>query len=180
MVFMICLHRRRRRQAVFTAALSGLVILTAACGSGSPAGPSGGGGATPHQEALAYAQCMRSHGEPRFPDPDSQGQFKLTGPEVGPLNSPRYVAATKACEHLTPKIEPMTAAQKRENVSQALRYSACMRSNGITSFPEPIVSNGGAAVGWRVSGIDHNSPQFRSAQQTCRNFEPGLAGGGPP
>jgi hypothetical protein len=171
---------RHQRMVVLAAALSGLVIVTAGCGSSSPTGPAGGGGSTPYQEALAYAQCMRSHGEPRFPDPDSQGQFKLTGPEIGPLGSPRYLSASNACEHLTPKIEPMTAARKRENVSQALKYSACMRSNGITTFPEPIVSNGGAAVGWRMSGIDQNSPQFHSAQQACRDFEPGLAGGGPP
>jgi hypothetical protein len=33
-------------------------------------------------------------------------------------------------------------------------------------------------VGFRVSGIDLSSPQFQSAQQACRKFEPGLGGGG--
>jgi len=27
--------------------------------------------------ALAYANCMRSHGVPDFPDPDSQAEFQL-------------------------------------------------------------------------------------------------------
>jgi hypothetical protein len=48
-----------------------------------------------HQAALVtYAKCMRSHGVPDFPDPQSNGTF-----DVGSLNvnSPQVQKADKAC-----------------------------------------------------------------------------------
>jgi hypothetical protein len=169
-------RHRRAGAGILATALSGIAVLAAACAGGPAAGASSGAGQAPYQQALAYAQCMRSHGLPRFPDPDSQGQFQLTGPEVGPFNSPQYLSADNACGHLLPKSAPMSQARKRENISQALKYSGCMRAHGITSFPDPVVSNGGAGVGFRVGRIDQNSPQFQAAAQACREFEPGLAG----
>lgn len=174
------LHRERwqagaARAAVLATALPGIALLAAACGSGgSPtAGP--GTNQTAYQQALAYAQCMRNHGEPGFPDPTSQGAITY-----GPIDihSPQYLSANKTCEHLLGS-QPMTAAQKREHVSQALKYSACMRAHGMPNFPDPIIVQGGKAVGFRMSGIDQSSPQFQSAQQACRKYAPGLGGGGP-
>ena len=42
--------------------------------------------ATPQeiQQATQFAQCMRQHGWPHFPDPDSHAQFELTNPNDGP------------------------------------------------------------------------------------------------
>jgi hypothetical protein len=52
-------------------------------------------------KALAYTACMRSHGEPDFPDPDSQGMIQLRNP-TGILSptSPQFVRAAKACQSL--------------------------------------------------------------------------------
>jgi hypothetical protein len=49
---------------------------------------------------LKYSQCMRSHGVPNFPSP---GQA-TTSPGSSPINinSPTFVAATNACQHLLP------------------------------------------------------------------------------
>jgi hypothetical protein len=55
---------------------------------------------TPAQKAqmrqgeLAIAQCMRKHGYPNFPDPDSQGVLDLTN--VDP-QSPQFQSAMQAC-----------------------------------------------------------------------------------
>jgi hypothetical protein len=54
-------------------------------------------------------------------------------------------------------------------VTGAVRYSACMRSHGVTNFPDPHVSRNG---NHRSIGIDLNpsivsSPAFKSAQKTC-------------
>jgi hypothetical protein len=49
---------------------------------------------------VKYAQCMRSHGVPNFPAP---GQSKL-GPGGSPnVNSPQYLAAASACQHVLPR-----------------------------------------------------------------------------
>lgn len=113
---------------------------------------------------------MRSHGEPDYPDPTSQGAF--------PHIPAGLQSANKACGHLLPS-QSLTAAQKQESLSQALKYSACMRSHGIPDFPDPVVAQGGDTVGLHVNGIDQSSPQFQSAQQACRTVDPWLGSGAP-
>ena len=53
-------------------------------------------------QALKYAECMRAHGIPDFPDPNSQGNFdfavpKGSGSGLDPHN-PRFQAANQACQ----------------------------------------------------------------------------------
>jgi hypothetical protein len=49
----------------------------------------------------ACAQCMRSHGEPDFPDPNGQGVIQIPN-ATGILspNSPQYQHAATACQSL--------------------------------------------------------------------------------
>ena len=44
--------------------------------------------ATPQeiQQATQFAQCMRQHGWPNFPDPDSHARFELSNPNDGPAS----------------------------------------------------------------------------------------------
>jgi hypothetical protein len=56
----------------------------------------------------------------------------------------------------------------------ALRFSECMRANGVTGFPDPR-PGGGFDI---PSGADPGSPVFRSAQAKCQKIL--SAGGGPP
>jgi hypothetical protein len=55
------------------------------------------------RKALKFAQCMRSHGVPKFPDPEvSGGGIKQTiDPSVNP-GSPQFQAAQQACQKLVP------------------------------------------------------------------------------
>ena len=46
-------------------------------------------------EQLKFAQCMRAHGEPDFPDPSSTGGFDV--PNSVDENSPTFQTAEKAC-----------------------------------------------------------------------------------
>jgi len=62
--------------------------------------------------------------------------------------------------------------------SQAVAYSACMRSHGVPNFPDPKVSTNGNEVKVAI-GINPSisgNPQFKSAQQACGKL---LGGGGP-
>ena len=57
------------------------------------------------QQALAFAQCMRSHGVPNFPDPKVSGNsLQLGGPSATGFNpnSPQFQAAQKACQSKLP------------------------------------------------------------------------------
>ncbi len=86
-------------RAAVAAAVAGITALAAACAGGT-APPSG---QTPYQQSLSYAQCMRSHGDPGFPDPGSHGLFQHPA-------GPPYQSAASACGHLLPA-QPMTASQ---------------------------------------------------------------------
>lgn len=59
-----------------------------------------GGAARVAAEQLEYAQCIRTHGEPDFPDPSASGGFLI--PKSVDENSPSFRAAENACKSLQP------------------------------------------------------------------------------
>ena len=64
--------------------------------------------------ALAYSHCMRSHGVPDFPDPDSSGTSIST--QVIPLvSSPQFQPAQRACV----QAEPIQQRQRGTNAARA-------------------------------------------------------------
>jgi hypothetical protein len=70
----------------------------------------GGGGASPGQvqqeqtEALKFAQCMRTHGVPDYPDPTVTSQGYSSNLKNSGINtqSPQFLAAVGACRYLLP------------------------------------------------------------------------------
>ncbi|POM24659.1 hypothetical protein BTM25_32930 [Actinomadura rubteroloni] len=70
-----------------------------------------GGGQQPHMEnpwpaaqQLKYAQCMRTHGFPQFPDPSGNGEPPMIDKNMGiDPDSPTFQAADKACAAFRPK-----------------------------------------------------------------------------
>jgi hypothetical protein len=60
------------------------------------------------QGALKFAQCIRSHGEPNFPDPklSSHGDLEMDSGSKSSVNpnSPRFKAAETACQHVLPNL----------------------------------------------------------------------------
>jgi hypothetical protein len=155
--------------AVLVAAFPAL--LAAACG-GSPAGhvaqlgtsttqsSSASGGST-HEQALAYAGCIRSHGVPLWPDPESSGAFdksKLTPHQLG-VGVSQIGTAERACKSLLPTY---SAAQQSHVLAQALTFSRCMRAHGATDFPDPE-SNGAI----RIPDAMQSSPAYLAALHFC-------------
>ncbi len=171
---------RPRRAGVLAAAVAGIALLAAACGGGgSSAGSSAAGGSSTYQKALAYARCMRSHGEPSWPDPTSQGTFMIGQIDT---NAPQSSLAQSACGPPPPGVHiQLSATQQQALLNQGLKYSACMRAHGITNFPDPDVQGvkfgglGFSTKGLVPPGRRLNSPQFLAASQACQHF---LGGGG--
>ncbi len=175
------LGRDRRRSwlrwAAALAAMALIGLLATACGGGSsPAASSTGGsasaagGATREQAALAYARCMRSHGVPDFPDPDSNGNFHVGNNSV----SGQETAANQVCNHLLNVGTQLNAAQTQHTLSQLVKYAQCMRAHGVPNFPDPHTTSGGLGVpsgfSFDMSGIDLKSQQTRSANQACQSL----------
>ena len=163
-----------RRSVVLAVIMTAIALLAAACGGG----PASLAGTSAYQKALAYAQCMRAHGEPSYPDPTSNGGFIIDG-QKDHLNGQLMRSANKTCQHLLPKARPMTAAQQRQATAQALKFVACMRTHGIPDMPDPTVNSQGIEFrigGAKGSGPSPNSPVFHTAMQACQKLLPG----GPP
>jgi hypothetical protein len=62
-------------------------------------------------------------------------------------------------------------------MAQMPAYARCMRSHGVSDFPDPTPSLGGGA-GFQINGgpgsaLNHNNPRFKAADQVCRSLLPG-------
>ncbi len=119
-----------------------------------------------------FAQCMRENGID-VPDPGSgeRGTVEIKGdPED-------LREAEEACAEYREKIKPpdLSEEQKAEMKEAALAHARCMREQGI-DFPDPqFGADGGAMVQIGPgSGIDPEDPDFRKAQEACRDELPAL------
>jgi hypothetical protein len=147
----------------------------------------GSGGATPapgegspatQQKMVKFAQCMRTHGEPEFPEP-TEGHLTINSQNGHGPNpeSSQFKAAEKACNKYAPKIVAPSPAQQAKMQEAALKFSECMRSHGVPGFPDPKFSSSGGGVRvtqkiGKSSGIDPGSPQFQAAQKACQGDLP--------
>jgi hypothetical protein len=156
-------------------AVPGIVML-AACSSATTSTSGDNSASTAYQKALAYAQCIRAHGVPDYPDPNSQGQFIIpNGGSAPPSVSP---AVASAAAHACQKLLPPSMAQGPSKASpgsntQALKFSECMRSHGEPDFPDPA-ANGSFTL---PSGMNAESPQFQNAEKACQSLMPNNPGG---
>ena len=166
----------RRAQAAGVITVMAAALLAAAC-SGSPSSTGSGGsptagGSANSSSAVAYSRCVRSHGVPNFPDPDSNGQIpkEAVVRALREVSDSRAKAATNACENLNPAGQgsPALTAQEQHDY---LRAAACMRSHGITNFPDPTFPGGHVNLSI-PSSIDTKSRQFTQAAQTCTKLIP--------
>jgi hypothetical protein len=151
-------------------------LLAAGCG--------GGGGAsgvasvastttaatttTTQNGLLAFSQCMRSNGMPNFPDPQRfvGGNVKLTIHQLAPSQ-----AALSACDHLLPTHggsgSQETAQQRRTRLADELSFARCMRSHGLSRFPDPTAQGDLSVAMVQAHGIDVHSPAVLRVVQAC-------------
>jgi hypothetical protein len=151
-------------------AMLGAAVL-AACSSPGSTGSGGGSTSSAYAKALAYAQCIRAHGVPKFPDPNSKGQFFIPNGSSTSLKVSKAVsvAATKACQKLLPPSMaqgPPKGSQGAKAASRGLRFSECMRSHGEPNFPDPA-ANGSITL---PPGMNYQSPQFKNASKDCQSL----------
>lgn len=194
--------RRRILKAVtIPTVLVGLALGLAACGGGSPnaagdsgsststttASSTGGGGASQSgsssasKSAIAFASCVRAHGEPNFPDSavtvdGGRVTFHITSQDGVNPNSSQFQVAMNACRKDLPG-GTSSGGTSSAHQAQLLKWVQCLRTHGIPNFPEPNAQGGIIVRGGSGSGLDPNSPQFQQAMQDCKSLEPsGLSG----
>jgi len=170
--------------------------------SGKPAssGNGSGGSATtlkgsPTQLLDEWAACMRSHGDPGQADPTvtasklidismppavpggfngtNQGGQGNSGP--GQFCRAYLGAAQTALRGGQPPPKPPSTAK-------ALKFSECMRANGIPDFPDPTPGQGISLNVGAGGDLNPNNPTFQKANNLCvqKTGAQGLPGGGTP
>jgi len=117
------------------------------------------------QAQLAYARCMRAHGVPDFPDPNSNG----SGFQGVPAGSSQMTAADHVCHHLLSVGAHLSPSQWQHALGQLVKYARCMRAHGLPNFTDPHADNGGVVFG---GDIARSSPQYQSANQACQHLLP--------
>jgi hypothetical protein len=195
------IRRTRRpwpRTATAIIATAALALLTAAC-SGSPS--SAGSGSSPHAggssssspSAVAYSACMRTHGVPNFPDPDSSGALPKGDAQHFGVSSSQLQTAQSACQSLLPNTgsfdQQFGQCVSSGDCPQALvqqamtlmrNFAQCMRSNGVPNWPDPTIGPGGApffnASGAGLSNQYTHSAGFRSKVNECQSRVGGSTG----
>jgi len=154
----------------------GCCITLAACGATGQPSETGTGAADATarhtSRDLEFSQCMRAHGVSTFPDPTANGLQLPAG--INP-RSPAFKSAQQACSKYLPNkgAPPATSARDR---AAALAFARCMRSHGVTGFPDPAFTSPRNAPRVLVlrgmvfaisQTIDPKSPAFRQAASAC-------------
>ncbi|MCC5579587.1 hypothetical protein IMZ11_28555 [Microtetraspora sp. AC03309] len=166
--------------AVLASVALATALTTAACaGDEGPArtvasaAPQAGGAKSPDAtaakgDALAFARCMRENGMPDFPDPKPEKGLAFS-PELA--GSPQFKAAEKNCARFQPPAPDRPPAPDDSwPVSDKLKYAACMRENGVPSFPDP--DDNGGFIFPQNGTVDPASEQFKKAEGACKQYQP--------
>lgn len=169
------------RVVISAAAATALAVLAAACGGsaggqgaqlGSTAATNGAVSSAAAQKSglLAFAACMRSNGVANFPDPNSSGVLPKRQVAELAAGSPRFVPAHKSCEHLLPNSGQPTQAQVQQAWKDMRSFARCMRSHGVTNWPDPTVTSAqDNRPFFNVpASIDPNAPQISNKIYACQ------------
>lgn len=128
---------------------------------------------------------MRKNGVPNFPDPSAGGGWNLAGTGIN-ASPPAVQAARSTCQKLLPGGGPPPKPSEQQK-QQLVTASECMRSHGVTGFPDPVTGQPPAniqdyalfeGIGFGANAIwlavphtiDVNAPAFKHAATTCELY----------
>ena len=128
------------------AAVSCMIALVACGSSHGPSGTTGSGTSLP---AVEFADCMRAHGVPSFPDPNGGGGST----SVADTGTPAFKSASRACARLAPGGSGGVRSTESQFLA-AVRFAKCMRAHGVPGIPDPTRGSGPVPGGL---GLGHGS-----------------------
>lgn len=163
------MHNRLRapsrpgRLLTAAAALAAATTI-AACGSSSKPRAH----AANDNAGVEFATCMRDHGVPNFPDPETS--FAIQIPiSLAKHPSPAFTSAMRACKYL----EPPDTSPRVVSASQqaaALKLARCMREHGVPNYPDPTYKDGHEVPPSVADpAINPASSAFGAASKTCQS-----------
>lgn len=137
------------------AGLAGVVLVVfLAAGCGSSKRTSHTTAPLPGTDALAYSRCMRANGVRNYPDPSADGNISKGDAHTFAVSDSQFELAERACRQRLPVggTESLTqclmtgacpAALVQRSLTQGLTFAQCMRSHGVSHWPDPTVDSSG-------------------------------------
>jgi hypothetical protein len=147
-------------------AVAAVAVLAAGCGGGSSTAAAGTAQAS---GTLAYVHCMRSHGVPNFPGPNSSGEVPKDK-IIALVNGPQFRVADNDCRHLISAggLGPAPTAQEtRARFAAALAFARCVRAHGFRKFPDPTATGQLTLAMVAAAGINVHQPAALQAADAC-------------
>jgi hypothetical protein len=166
-------------RASATVAIASVALLAAGCGSSTPHRSGDPGPKSAADGAYKYSACMRNHGVTNFPDPKvsshgDQTQIALVVPSTF-AKAPAFKTAEQACQALMPGPPAgPTAAQEQAREHAMLAFARCVRSHGLTNFPDPTSQGQLTLEMIRAAGINLHAPDVLPAARACIGVTHGL------
>ena len=174
-------------------AAAALSLLAAGCGGNRSSTGSGG---TPGSGGsfVIYSACMRSHGVPNYPDPDSAGQLPKPDAHRLGVSGSQLQSTQQACQHRLPNTgrainagsitQCMMADDCPRSLVQHLldeerSFARCMRSDGVPNWPDPTTDSHGRpvfAITISKDGFNPYSPPIWAKGNHCSHLMPDLPG----
>jgi len=160
--------------AIVATVACGLVV--AGCGGGSSRHDLASLSTTTSSRATAvqYSVCMRTHGVPNFPDPNSNGGISLSDDPTSPgyVNpaTPAFGAAQRACVRIVHFKGIPRPGQLVRCTSELLRFAWCVRAHRVPNFPDPGSLGPNQGVGFLINRntLDPHSPTLQAAIMVCQ------------
>ncbi len=161
------MFRATSKLPVAVAAVAAAAMI-AACGSSSSSSSRSGGPPTQAQiqGLVSFAQCMRLHGVPTFPDPTTSPRaFK----NAFNTKSPAFESGITACGHLLPVDvhRNQSPAHSPAQIAAMLAFARCLRGHGFPNFPDPTSSGELTHEMLASAGINLHQPAVVQAADTC-------------
>jgi hypothetical protein len=127
------------------------------------------------QATLEFTECMREEGI-EFPDirVDAEGR-----PQLGELledldtATPEFRTALTSCATVLTRAGALELTSDPELqaviIDQLASFSECMRTNGVTDFPDPTPGFNGTGSPYPLGLIPFDHPSFQSATAACQS-----------
>jgi hypothetical protein len=128
---------------------------------------------------------MRSHGMPNFPDPQASSGAKFPSWQQLGVSNSQGQAAENDCQHLLPAgtDDQFPAAEVDQLLIGMREFSQCMRSHGVSNWPDPSVNSEGQPLfdlsAQGISRSEAHSQQMMSKEAECQGLLPSALGGTP-
>ncbi|MGK5551035.1 hypothetical protein ACSNOI_05415 [Actinomadura kijaniata] len=168
--------RLRTLGALTALPLALALTLTGCGGDGDDGGVASAGGAGQGTKAAAspslsreemgqkFAECMRRNGVPMEDPKPGKGIEVKVDKNTGKGNLDK---AMEACRQYSP-MQNSAGGPDPKMEERNRRFAECMRANGVEKFPDPTPGQ----VGVRIGPEAGEDPDFRTAQDKCRNVLP--------